>query len=523
MAESPLRLEYEYFPDPTRGRPVSNGAVYVGVPNTDPTVLANRVDVILIQQDGSRVIVQPSSQPFSTSPGGVVEYNGSPAIIRVSDVVSIAVHDSVGAQVYYNPTANQSGSTSGGGSTVLGTGLLNGSFEIDTTPGVPDNWTLAPASNATIGVVTSNQSHGAKSLEFTSNSAAGAGLATSDRFDTSSGGSSDIRFTLRSTSANVLNIVSLRYYDASNNVLTTNVVYSNGTTNSIIFTDVLVTDKAPTGAVSMEVELSGVSSSGATIVGSMWFDNVLIDNSAGTYLVGADGRVLEVFDFANSVNSIQMTSGSAGITPTITQIGTEDIGLLAENILLHNGIITGDLVGDVTGTADNVVTNANLSGDVSSTGNLTTISSNVLTTTHYKKPATGVTNNQLIKNVTPNSTSMILLSDTFLDPAHFVNGVDVNDFRHINIGNVLIPGVITVTFLYRTLVINLAAEVRILVNGVQTYIFSTLSTTFVAIRQDLSVNIGDNITLQGRITNTSTTGRIGSITVTAFEKNFAIA
>lgn len=382
MAEAPLRLEYEYFPDPTRGRPVSNGAVYVGGPNLDPTVLANRVDVVLIQQNGNRVIIQPAAQPFQTSAGGVIEYLGSPAIIRVIDTVSIAVHDAIGDQVYYNPLANQAGTVGGGGSAIATSGTpLNGSFEVTTLAGVADNWTSSPATNATITVVSTNQSHGANSLEFVSTGGAGAGISTSDRFDVASGGSSDIRFSLRSTSANVLNTVSLRYYDASNNILTTNVIFSDGTNNPPAFSDYLVTDMAPVGAVTAEFVLTGVSSSGAVVAGTTWFDNIRLDNNVGTYLIGAQGAVLQVIDDVNSVNQILMMSGATGVEPSIDQIGIDDLGLMIEQILLRNGIITGDLVGDVigdvagdlTGNADTVTTNADLTGDITSVGNVTSL------------------------------------------------------------------------------------------------------------------------------------------------------
>ena len=67
----------QYFADPAVGRPVANGKVYIGAINTDPFILANRVTVDLIKQDGSTVSIAPASQPIRTTGGGLLSYSGS--------------------------------------------------------------------------------------------------------------------------------------------------------------------------------------------------------------------------------------------------------------------------------------------------------------------------------------------------------------------------------------------------------------------------------------------------------------
>lgn len=96
--ENEVRLPYEYYPDPTRGRPVFNGFIYVGQPDTDPQVISNQLQVVAIQEDGISV---PIAQPIRTSAGGVPELNGSPIQLQVSGAYSIKVLDKFGAQVYY--------------------------------------------------------------------------------------------------------------------------------------------------------------------------------------------------------------------------------------------------------------------------------------------------------------------------------------------------------------------------------------------------------------------------------------
>jgi hypothetical protein len=98
MALNLVTLGYQYFPDPTRGRPVFNGSIYVGEPDTDPEIPGNQKAVTLIQEDGTQV---PVSQPVETGPGGVPLYNGSPVQITVDGNYSLKVLNTLGVQVFY--------------------------------------------------------------------------------------------------------------------------------------------------------------------------------------------------------------------------------------------------------------------------------------------------------------------------------------------------------------------------------------------------------------------------------------
>jgi hypothetical protein len=96
-----VRLPYDYYPDPTRGRPVFKGQIFIGSPDTDPQVSSNRLQVMAVQESGSTV---PIAQPIRTSAGGVPTLNGSPVQLMVDGEYSIKVLDSQGAQVYYAPS-----------------------------------------------------------------------------------------------------------------------------------------------------------------------------------------------------------------------------------------------------------------------------------------------------------------------------------------------------------------------------------------------------------------------------------
>ena len=99
--ENEVRPPYTYYPDPTRGRPVFNGYIYVGYPDTDPQISSNQLVVSAVQESGATVTI---SQPIRTGAGGVPLLNGSPVQLQVEGEYSIKVLDHLGAQVYYAPS-----------------------------------------------------------------------------------------------------------------------------------------------------------------------------------------------------------------------------------------------------------------------------------------------------------------------------------------------------------------------------------------------------------------------------------
>ncbi len=90
-----------YYPDPTRGRPVFNGYVYFGEPETDPEILENRIKTYIIQQDGNQIEVPTEFQPYRTGAGGVILYEGSFVQVAVEQNYSLKVLNNKGEQVYF--------------------------------------------------------------------------------------------------------------------------------------------------------------------------------------------------------------------------------------------------------------------------------------------------------------------------------------------------------------------------------------------------------------------------------------
>lgn len=96
-----VRPPYPYYPDPTIGRPVYNGFIYVGIPDTDPQIVSNQLAVKAIQENGLSVTI---SQPIRTGAGGVPMLNGSPVQLQVDGEYSIKVLNHLGTQVSYAPS-----------------------------------------------------------------------------------------------------------------------------------------------------------------------------------------------------------------------------------------------------------------------------------------------------------------------------------------------------------------------------------------------------------------------------------
>ena len=101
-----VTLPVPYFPDPDTNEPLTSASVYIGEPDTDPTVEGNRITLTLIEQDGTEVAIAAAQQPLQTGAGGVIMYDGSPvAEIQVAQNYSMTVLRSDNTQAYYFPNA----------------------------------------------------------------------------------------------------------------------------------------------------------------------------------------------------------------------------------------------------------------------------------------------------------------------------------------------------------------------------------------------------------------------------------
>ena len=78
----------------------SNGKIYIGKIDTDPTLPENQIQVYLENEDGSTI---PVVQPLIINQAGFPVYNGQIAKFVTVEGHSMAVYDSYGAQQHYYP------------------------------------------------------------------------------------------------------------------------------------------------------------------------------------------------------------------------------------------------------------------------------------------------------------------------------------------------------------------------------------------------------------------------------------
>ena len=94
-----IDLTVLYVPDPTAGRPIPNGNIYIGEPGLDPEIPANQKQVTSEDETGTPFNV---TQPIKTTAGGVpIQGVNVLTKLLVDDDYSVKITDSLGSQIYY--------------------------------------------------------------------------------------------------------------------------------------------------------------------------------------------------------------------------------------------------------------------------------------------------------------------------------------------------------------------------------------------------------------------------------------
>lgn len=322
MAQRPLTLNIANFVSPTTGKPVSLGTVYIGEKDLDPTILGNRKTVVVVEETGVETTILPAAQPLTLSAGGVIQYNGGPVVVLIDGVYSIKVLDSLSAQQYYVPRANEFLEET------IDTGLFvkNGSFEnttVDAT--LPDDWDVVETTTGTIEIDDTVFNHGGKSLRFTSVDASGAGSASSATFNVSPNQVLSVGFDLISTAVDTRTLVTITWLGASQTPVGTSTIIDESSANPVSWDRIERTIQAPANAFYGILVLRGMVGTGATVAGSTRFDNVRI--------LDIDNAAFHLVDVTDSVNRLDFLPAATGVNitdgPVIEASGPDtDIGIL---------------------------------------------------------------------------------------------------------------------------------------------------------------------------------------------------
>lgn len=92
------------FQNKSTGRLLASGKMYIGTADLDPEILANRINVTVVQEDGTPITVAPAAQPFVMNAAGMLQYNGSVVQMRVDGDASMKILDANDVVQAYFPS-----------------------------------------------------------------------------------------------------------------------------------------------------------------------------------------------------------------------------------------------------------------------------------------------------------------------------------------------------------------------------------------------------------------------------------
>lgn len=205
--------------------------------------------------------------------------------------------------------------------------IPNGSFELDGDgDGDPDDWsvTLFNSSTSTAELDSTEVVDGVQSMKFTSQGDGG-GSATSATFGVPNGGNISLSFWIKSSVADVRNIVEIEYLDKDSQSVSTATAYDKSTGNPTSLTRQTFSDTVPGAATQARVKITGCDQSDSTS-GTAWFDFVqlttqsyIFTGTAGEVTASAanlnnlDGSSIDTDNMSNFVLSgeVRMYGGSS--------------------------------------------------------------------------------------------------------------------------------------------------------------------------------------------------------------------
>lgn len=100
VANVVVSMPSQLFTRPEVFSAVSNGKIFIGQPDTDPTVVGNQIQVYIEGESGD---LTPVSQPLRTNTGGYPVYNGQIVKFVTVQNYSMTVQSTIGVQLFYFP------------------------------------------------------------------------------------------------------------------------------------------------------------------------------------------------------------------------------------------------------------------------------------------------------------------------------------------------------------------------------------------------------------------------------------
>lgn len=155
--------------------------------------------------------------------------------------------------------------------------VTNGSFELNTNGDgkTPDGWTLTEETGSTVTLNTSDSFVGGTSWCATSAGNGGGNIISANFFEISGGEILTVSWAMKSSAADLRNLVQIIWYDASQSSISTTALYDAATGNPTDWTRQLVTVTSPSTARFAKIQFYAAHPSDAT-TGQTCYDGVEI-------------------------------------------------------------------------------------------------------------------------------------------------------------------------------------------------------------------------------------------------------
>ena len=248
----------------------------------------------------------------------VVLNSAGAADIWYTGDADVTVKDSTGTTIDSYTSINPTTSTSITESNFI----ANGSFE-DGGSTTPTGWTRSTPPSGGTSAQDTDSAHGLYSWKFTSAGSGAGNLITDAFFNVAEGRTFDVIWQMKSSVADVRNLVEIVWYDDADAEISASSLYDDSATNPTSWTTKNALATPVSTAVRAKFRLTGCHSSDAT-PGSTWFDGVLVTESPefpGTpsiNLAGGQIKFPATQNASSDVNTLDDYEESDSWTPTIT-------------------------------------------------------------------------------------------------------------------------------------------------------------------------------------------------------------
>lgn len=202
--------------------------------------------------------------------------NASPVVLNAAGAADIwyegdadvSVYDSAGTLIDSYSSINPAISTSVQSASMI----LNGSFEEGGST-TPSSWTRSAPPAGASSAQDSDSAHGDYAWKFTSAGAGAGYLISEDFFNVAEGRPFTVTWSMKSSVADVRNLVEVVWYDDADAEISASSLYDDSTTNPTTYTAKSAVATPVSTAVKAKLRFTGCHSSDAT-AGSTWFDGV---------------------------------------------------------------------------------------------------------------------------------------------------------------------------------------------------------------------------------------------------------